>query len=270
MKLAVFYDHVLRGAQQRGITVPEALRQVRDMGYTMLEVDLDHFDREKDLAEKLRAAGFGIANICCFLHFEEDAQKARQQQLIDTALRAGAARVMPIPGLFTGSGDADELQKMTAAMAQLVQAAQQAGLDITIEDYDNAQSPIRDSAGMLHFLQDQKALGVAFDTGNFRFAAEDVRAAFDKLKGRIRHVHVKDRALQDIAGESNKTALDGTKLYPCAVGDGVLPLEEIFASLRAVGYDRVLTVEHFDGADQMQLMARSAAYMHRHFAFDRE
>lgn len=267
MKLAFFYDHMLRAAEQRGISAEEALRKVRDMGYTMLEVDLDHFDADPDLAEKLRAAGFGIANICCFLHFEKDAQRERQQKLIDTALRAGAERIMPIPGLFTGENDEEELRKMTAAMADLVHLAQQAGLDITIEDYDNARSPIYGSDGMLHFLQDQKALGVAFDTGNFRFAGEDVLAAFDKLQDRIRHVHVKDRALKNIAGESNKTALDGTKLYPCAVGSGVLPLTEVFAKLRAIGYDRVLTVEHFDGADQMQLMAQSAAYMQRYFTF---
>lgn len=268
MKLAVFYDHVLRAAEQRGISVQEALRAVRAMGYTMLEVDLDHFDAEPDLAEKLGAAGFGIANICCFLHFEKDAQRERQQKLIDTALRAGAARVMPIPGLFTGANDEEERRRMVAAMAELVDRAREAGLDITIEDYDNARSPIYGSDGMLHFLTDQKALGVAFDTGNFRFAGEDVLTAFDKLQDRIRHVHVKDRALKNIAGASNKTALDGTKLYPCAVGDGVLPLKAVFDRLREIGYDRVLTVEHFDGADQMQLMAQSAAYMQRNFVFE--
>lgn len=268
MKLAVFYDHVLRAAEQRGLTAEQALQMVHDMGYTMLEVDLDHFDDDPALAEKLRTAGFGIANICCFLHFEKDAQHERQQKLIDTALRAGAARIMPIPGLFTGENDAEELQKMTKAMADLVLMAQQAGLDITIEDYDNARSPIYGSNGMLHFLQDQKVLGVAFDTGNFRFAGEDVLEAFDKLKDRIRHVHVKDRALENIAGESNKEALDGTKLYPCAVGSGVLPLTEVFAKLREIGYDRVLTVEHFDGADQMQLMAQSALYMKQYFKFE--
>jgi len=268
MKLSVFYDHVLRAAEQRGLTLEEALRRVRDMGYTMLEVDLDHFDDDPMLAEKLHAAGFGVANICCFLHFERDAQRERQQRLIDTALRAGVARVMPIPGLFTGENDAEELQRMTRAMAELVQLAQAAGLEITIEDYDNARSPIYGSTGMLHFLQDQPALGVAFDTGNFRFAGEEVLTAFETLKGRIRHVHVKDRALENIAGESNKTALDGTQLYPCAVGDGVLPLKEVFAHLCAIGYDQVLTVEHFDGADQLQLMAQSAQYMKQHFSFD--
>ena len=63
MKLAVFYNHVLRAAEQRGLTAEQALQMVHDMGYTMLEVDLDHFDDDPALAEKLRTAGFGIANI---------------------------------------------------------------------------------------------------------------------------------------------------------------------------------------------------------------
>ena len=269
MKLAVFYDHVLRAAEQMGVSIEQALQTVRGMGYTMLEADLDHFDADPALMEKLRAAGFGIANICCFLHFERDDEYARGQRLIDTALRGGAERIMPIPGLFSAENDAAELDRMTASMASLVERAQKAGLDITIEDYDNARSPIHSTRGMLHFLSDQPALGVSFDTGNFRFAAEDVLDAFEKLKDRIRHVHVKDRALKNMAGESNKLALDGTKLYPCAVGEGVLPLETVFNRLKGLQYNRVLTVEHFDGDDQMRLMAQSAAYMQQHFSFDK-
>jgi len=268
MKLAVFYDHVLRAAEQRSLPLPEVLRRVRKMGYTLLEVDFDHLEADPALADKLRAAGFGIANICCYFSFEKEADRGRMQRLIAAAKQAGAPRVMPIPGLYTEKSNPAELARMTSAMAQLTSMAQATGLTITLEDYDHPLSPIYDSKGLLHFLRDQEALGVAFDTGNFRFANEDVLSAFHALKERIRHVHVKDRALAPCCGESNRTALDGTPLYPCAVGAGVLPLRDVFALLKGIGYDQVLTVEHFDADDQLQAMADSARFMHRHFTFE--
>ena len=266
MKLSVFFEHIQRAAEQRGFSLEESLRAVRDMGYTMVEMDYDILAEDPAILPALREAGLGISNICCFFRFDSDPQHKRMQALVKQAAESGARQIMPIPGFYAQAGQqAAELERMLSAMQELAALAQEAGLAVTIEDFDNIASPIRDCAGIRWFLDRVPGLGVTFDTGNFRFCGEDVLSAFDALSDRIVHVHLKDRAWDARYGASNLTAMDGTALHPCALGYGEIPFDRIFEQLRRIGYAETLTVEHFNCEDQLTALWESAEFVKKHW-----
>ncbi len=264
MILSVFFSHIQEAAKQRDISLTDALNAARHMGYSMAEIDFDALNGDPSILPALREAGMGISSIYCFFSFEQQEQTDRIHALVKLAASSGAKHVMPIPGFHhakTEEGRATELDRMLSGMKTLTEVAVEAGLTVTIEDFDSAASPIRNSRGMRCFLDRIPSLKVTFDTGNFRFSGEDELTAFDALKERIAHVHLKDRALTDQFGAEALTALCGTALYPAPVGSGVIPMTEILNRLRGIGYEGILTVEHFGARDQLTCMKCSAEYL---------
>jgi len=268
MKLSVFYDHILNAAKQQNTPVSDVLARARRMGYSMVE--LDYVNLNDDVFALLQAADMGIASLYGFFRFDTQPQPDQICAIIDTALRYGVRRIMPIPGFYSGNETArgNEFARMLDGMKELTSRAHQAGLTVTIEDFDSIGSPIRDSAGMNEFIRRLPHLYATFDTGNFSLSGEDTRSAFEALKDRIAHVHLKDRSLSSEFGTHRLTAMDGTIMYPCPVGSGFIPMEEIFAALREISYDGVLSVEHFGADDQLLCMEKSAEYVRSFFEFD--
>ena len=154
-----------------------------------------------------------------------------------------------------------ELERMLTSMEVLVGEAKKAGITVTIEDYDSADSPIRCSSFMLRFLDRIPELFATFDTGNFRFSAEPEEEAFRALSSRIAHVHLKDRTAAPDYGDHPLTAMDGAPLYPCPVGSGMIPMDWIFTQLKAMNYDGALVTEHFGCRDTLAAMKQSADYI---------
>lgn len=271
MKLSVFFDHIAKAAEQQGISLQEMLLRARMMGYSQVEMDFDALLAAPEIFDDLRTTGMEVSSIYCFFKFEQDSQQERRRALVAEALRVGAKKIMPIPGFYSTDDPAQreaERSRMMMAMWALMSEAQQAGLTVTIEDYDDEPSPIRNSEGMRYFLERLEGLQVTFDTGNFRYSGEDEMQAFDALKDKIVHVHLKDRALEVHPEEKNKIAMDGTVMYPSPTGKGVVPMERIFAGLKGIGYDGSLVVEHFDSADMQANMQASADFVKRYFKFD--
>ncbi len=262
MKLAVFYDHIVQAAEQRGISVSEALVRVREMGYSMAEFDFGALNEETYAL--ITAAGLEISSIYCFFDFDREPQRELIRALVESAVRFGARRIMPIPGFFHGETDdarREELDRMLSSMKELTDLAAQNGLTVTIEDFDSANSPIRDTRGMNVFLDRLPSLQATFDAGNFRYSMENEFSAFEALKARIAHVHLKDRSLLNGSGDSPVTAMDGIRLYPCPVGSGFIPIRELLLKLTGIGYDGVLVCEHFGARDQLACMEQSVRFV---------
>jgi len=150
-----------------------------------------------------------------------------------------------------------ELSRMVRGMKRLSELAKENGLTLTIEDYDDAMSPIATIGGMKIFLDAIPDLKVAFDTGNFAFSGDDVLDAKRELLNRTKHVHLKDRLWSRTGTGDPKECPDGTLLWPCAVGDGDLPIKEILQELRAIGYDGYAMAEFFGAASYAELIEKS-------------
>ena len=60
MKLAIFWDHIRQAARQQDMPLPEMLRRVRALGYSLVELDLADLQADPSIAEQLRAADMGV------------------------------------------------------------------------------------------------------------------------------------------------------------------------------------------------------------------
>lgn len=263
MELSVFYCHVTEAAKQMQTPVETLFPRLRDRGYTQFEVDFSELQADPALAHRLQEEGFSVSSMPCFFDFASAPQTERVHALVETAVKAGIRKIMPIPGFLQQDPalhDA-QLQRMLAGTACLMEEAARAGLLVSMEDFDNLQSPIRDSAHLFDFLNAFPSLQVTFDTGNFCFAGEDVLSAFDALRGRIAHVHLKDRCDAPRYGKNCQHTVSGASLYPCPVGKGFLPMKKILRLLQESGYDASLTVEHFGVDAQWDSLCASAAFV---------
>ena len=263
MKLGIFYHHVREAAKAEGVSIGEMLDYVKSLGIDYLEMDMDNASDIEGTASLVKEHGFTASNICVMYPWQKDASEMLEGVQIRMAKAFGADKIMPIPGLYTGedSEKVKELDRMIDGMSALSDKAKEVGLSICIEDYDNALSPIASMEGMKFFCDYVPDLKVAFDTGNFEFYCEDAWEAYELLKDKIIHVHLKDRAQKKVTEGHPKEKLDHSFMYPCAVGDGDIPVAKIVKDLLRSGYDGIFTIEHYDVEDYKTAITRSVAYL---------
>ena len=263
MKIAVFYNHVKDAAKQQNVSVDEMLAYVSSLGYEYIEMEYKEEGAGPELYEKFQKYGLKVSSVWGNYHWQDGQDDMDGFRHLKVAKEMHSELVMPIPGFFTGDPEKkeEELENMYRGMRILVEEAKKMGLTAVIEDYDNGLSPIGTAAGMHGFCERIPDLRVAFDTGNFAFNADDTKAAYELLKGDgIVHMHLKDRSLVPTGGIP-KTAVDGTVLYPCSVGKGIMPIQEIVADLEKKEYNGIYAAEFFEAADYKQAIKESMDFL---------
>ena len=263
MKYSVFYHHICRAAEELGCSVDDMLAKIHAWGIRFVELDRDAVGAEEAdmiaLSQRLACHGLAPSSIYGFYDWgKPDDRPAADDLLIRQAELMGCSRIMVIPSFYTDVKDEErcriEKARMIAGMQEMVKLASAKGLTVTIECFDDARSPIATIAGMAEFLQAVPELMVTLETGNFIFSGDDILQAQRLFRERVRHVHLKDRYLLSKAPQPERltgdpvTAVTGEVLYPCAVGQGHIPMAEVIGNLAAQGYDGVMTIEHFGAA----------------------
>lgn len=266
-RIATFYDHILDIARQENIFPVEAMKLARQMGVELLEASANNvLGREDEVGQELAMADLGLSAIPAYFDFGRDQDVERQAApILEAAQYLGAPKLLVIPG-FWGQEDSPQqreeaAQRMVQCVARLGELALGYGVSLVMEEYDNELSPIATAQGVRRFVDGCPGLACAFDTGNFRFAAQDLGEAYQLLGDSIGHVHLKDRSYTQRNGEGAKTALDGVDLYPAPVGGGDLPLEEVMALLKRDGYDGVYTIEHYGANRCLEYLEQSVAWV---------
>ena len=249
-KIATFYDHIVDISRQENMFVVDALKLARELGVEAVEASANNIlGREDEFGQEIAMADMEISAIPAYFHFERDTDVKRQAApILEAAQFLGAPRLLVIPGFWEEGASPQEREAQTAQM-------------VAMEEYDNELSPIATMEGVRRFLDGCPALSCAFDTGNFRFANQAVGDAYQLLRDRIGHVHLKDRSYTQHNGEGAKTALDGVNLYPAPVGGGDLPLEDILAQLKRDGYDGIYTIEHYGANHALEYLKDSVAWV---------
>lgn len=267
LKLATFYDHIRDIARQEQISAAQAMHLAREAGVEALEVSSVNLEAEgtEAIGRALEEAGLGVSAIPAYLNFGRDSDVERQVlPLLESAGALGTDKIMVIPGFFAPEDSPAAREEQTVRMEEginrMADLAAGRGISLVMEDYDNETAPFSTMEGLRRFLDHCPGLSCAFDTGNFRYMGQDVRAAYDLLRDRIGHVHLKDRAYASFGGEPARTAVDGTDLYPCPVGSGSLPLSEILTRLREDGYSGFCTLEHYDSQHMLDYLRQSASW----------
>ena len=268
MKLSVFFDHVLQAREQTGKSVEELLVGVKAAGIDAVEMNLAYLCEHEEVLDLLAKNDLKVSCIYEFYdmgHYDET-EKARRH--VETAVKVGAKRILVVPGFLSG-GASEEMQKampsaeriteffekndeikgMAKGLSFVARLGKEQGVTVTVEDFDDRNSPLAGMYGIRWFLQQVRSLMYTLDTGNFLFYGETVSDAFELLKDRVVHIHCKDRSPENHASVQT--------------GTGYIPFAEILEKLKFQQYDGYLAIEHFDVEGQEECMRGSAEFLRR-------
>lgn len=263
MKISVFYDHILQAAEQTGKSLAELLQGVRISGIEAVEINMSYLCEHEETYSLLKEASLHISCVYEFYEMDHKDEKEKAKKHIGTALKAGAGKILVVPGFLSEDevkvmkdcvtdyertaeffDNNEKVLRMAEGLADIVKLGIDAGVTVTVEDFDDAKSPLSSVNGLLWFFKHIPQLKCTFDTGNFIIHGEDVMMALEILKERIVHVHCKDRGEESVA-----------------VGDGYIPINIVINKIKESGYDGYLAIEHFDAHDQEMCMRKSAQFL---------
>lgn len=268
MNLSVFFDHVLQAKEQTGKSVEELLAGVKAAGIDAVEINLSYLCEHEEVLGLLAQNNLGVSCIYEFYDMGrcDETEKARRH--VETAVKAGAKRILVVPGFLFGEASeqmqkampvqeniaaffehTEEIKHMAEGLSYVARLGKEKGVTVTVEDFDDRNSPLAGMYGIRWFLQQVPELYYTLDTGNFLFYGENVMEAFELLKDRIAHVHCKDRNPENYASVQT--------------GTGYIPYAEILNKLKAQQYDGYLAIEHFDVEGQEECMRGSAEFLRR-------
>ena len=242
-RISIFFDHVAEMARQENISIREAAQRVRQLGVEGIDVRVTMSDSQLTMLDEL---GFQNASAIADINFVKGEQPDAVRQAIDFMKRRGYKRLLVIPGLLPENATPGLLDEVGKRMAAFVKEASKEGIDVMVEDYDNARSPCYNTQSLDRLFAASPQLNHVFDTGNYLFCGEEVMTALRHFRPRIHHVHLKDRkAMRDHAS--------------LPVGTGIVPLKEVVAELLRSGYDGWFTIEHFGAPSMLDYATQSVA-----------
>ncbi|HEU5115885.1 MAG TPA: sugar phosphate isomerase/epimerase [Isosphaeraceae bacterium] len=190
-------------------------------------LDLDESDHA-DFQALLNSRGFGlsaigspIGKISVVDPFKP--HLARFQIALDLAERYGTPNIRVFSFyLPEGSDPATHRDEVMSRMSELAERALRRGVTLVLENekgiYGDTAERVADIIDTVH----SPALGVAFDPANYVEVGQPIMPAWERLKGRVVHFHVKDY-------DKNTH-----KNVPAGQGDGQIP--ELIADAVGHGY----------------------------------
>lgn len=186
---------------------------------------------------------------------------------IDTAAEIGAPSIMIVPLPIDGLNDRDASRKAWCEfLPELEPFALNAGIDLTIENYEGAASPFVKASELLEAKAAAPSLKFTFDIGNAALGEDPVLTA-KQLAGSIAFCHFQDWNLLDSEEPNCIHGLDGRFYTKTLVGEGILDTPAVIRQLHADGYDGYIDIEYvgrqYTPADGV---AKAAKYLKEQFA----
>jgi sugar phosphate isomerase/epimerase len=232
-QVSVFADHIKEVARQQKISFKEAAQKVFDLGCTGADVPVNN-DAEYQYA--LDEIGFRHSCVIAHIDFCHGDKENETAQTLKFMRENNYNKVLLVPGSMEKNATSADYEQLYKRIGRFVSLAKSEGMEVVVEDYDNAQSPCFNTRLLDRMFTAIPDLGLNCDTGNFLACGEDLLEAANHFYGKVRHVHLKDR----------KSATDLTSV---AVGTGVIPVETFITRLLATGYKGWLTLECFGVKD---------------------
>lgn len=220
-----------------------------ELGLDGADISVVHLEnRRADYLDTLRgqaeAAGIPIVGLVTYSDFTHPDRAERRRQIeelsanIQVAARLGASFLRVTagqahPGVERSDGIAWAVQGLTACLAQ----AAGVGVKLVYENHSigYAWTHFDFSYPANIFLEivtrtEGTGLGVLYDTANTLSRGDDPLEVLEKIKHRVDVIHVND-------------ILRAGHFEPVLVGTGVAPIEAIFKTMRAVGFDGWICLE---------------------------
>lgn len=255
MKISMFYDHVVSAAQKEGTGIEEMIEKIMSLGFSGLEIDYSFFNN--DLVKRIRASGIKTSSVYILCDRKSIDSKSEKERFLCDAAELGSRKVMIVPKLIKNQ----EIKKTVEELQEICALAKLYGIKVTVENFDYYDSPCCGVEKLRNILDCVPDLGWTFDTGNFIYCGQDALEAFEILKDRLSHCHIKDRRLTPLSeNDKGSLTLDGKMVYPSPAGDGILRVEECLTAVKKRGYDDYIAIEHFGTDEHWEYMCRDASW----------
>lgn len=254
MKISIFYDHIVSAAKQEGTETEEMLERAMSLGFSGLEIDYSFFN--SDLVKKVKASGMETSSVYILCDRKSIDSKSEKERFLHDAAAIGSRKVMIVPKLIQNR----EMKKTVEELQEICDLAGSYGIKVTVENFDYFDSPCCGVENLRSIFDCVPELGWTFDTGNFIYCGQDALEAFEVLKDRLSHCHIKDRRLTPLfEGDKGSLTLDGKTLYPSPAGDGILRIEDCLTAIKRQGYDDYIAIEHFGTDKHLAYMRQEAS-----------
>lgn len=242
--ISIFADHIEVMAKQKNITLKEAAQQMKELGYGGADVYVTIDEKKLKALDEA-----GLEHSCCIatIDFTKGDMAQEAKQAIDFMKAKHYDRVLLVPGLLP-KDDANALALTQERIRRFTECAEKEGLTVTVEDYDNPQSPCYNTEAIDKIIDASPLTGVTFDTGNFVYCQEDVMSTLEHFYGKIKHVHLKDRKSM-------------TDMGTTPIGKGCVPTKEFIIRMLATGYNGYFTAEFFGAKDMYSWAKESAEFI---------
>ena len=266
-RIATFYDHITDIAREENISMIEAMQAAKELGVCALEISQNNLvGKEDEVGRQLSQAGLGVSCVPAYFDFGKNLDvPAQSEAVLKAAQSIGATKMLVIPGFVEADASPEERELATVNMIdcidRLSELADKVGIMLTMEDFDNERAVFARIAEVRRFIDTCPGLYCCFDTGNFRHRAEDELEAYEALKHKIGHVHLKDRAYTPDYGAHGPVSADGKTLYPCPVGFGELAIDKLISLLEQDGYTGLYTVEHYGASPMLEVLRQSVEFV---------
>ncbi len=243
----------------------EVLPVLRDAGYDGIEpfvADPGKFDAE-GWAKEVERSGMSVVAVgtgplvfddgMSFTAPEESARRAaieRAKAAVRFAARLGAqVNIGKVRGELSATQPAVSWGWMRAALAEVCAEAAAQGIAVTLEPQGRPTiNNLNSTQGALEFVGEVGLpnFGLMLDTFHMAVEGEDIGAGFRAAaeRGALWHVHFADTARK-------------------APGEGSIDFAAAIAALRAVGYERAITLEIKQEPDALAAAQRAAAYLRK-------
>jgi sugar phosphate isomerase/epimerase len=241
--------------------VTEVLPALRDLGYTAIEPfvgDPAAFDADAWIAG-VKRSGLTVAAIgtgpvvfdhkLTFTDVDPVVRRAaidRAIAIVHFAARLGAqVNIGKLRGDLVAGDETRSRELMRAAFTEVCAVALPLGVTITLEPQNrtiiNNLNTTAESLAWLRALA-LPNLRLMLDVFHMHHEREDIAASFNSARGQLLHVHFADTERR-------------------APGEGQLAFPALIAQLRALGYDRCITIEIKQDPDSWSSARRSADFL---------
>ena len=253
MKKSIFFSHLLEISNKSLIPLESVLINARKTGIKGVDID---YDGLLQYGKEILKSKLKISCVYATFNFNNDNYADYALKFLSDAKSYKVKRVMIIP--LTENDDGNGLQNAIKGLTYVVTNAKRYKITVTLEPFDLDYCYTNSFNNLVTLLNEVDNLYLTFDTGNFLYDGVSLVDAFNKLNGKIKHVHLKDRVLSCLTnGDKPFTMKDGSVVYSCPVGEGILDIKNFILKLKQIKYKGFVTIEHNCVANQSEYYNKS-------------
>lgn len=228
---------------------------IKKMFQTAVDLKMDGIDFcffEKHDPKELRKMcdDYGIPPVCYTFrtNLNFDAPEQRREGVDACKWAFEAAVNLGCPNLMAPTGSSEmprdvSRQNWIEGLKEVMPFAEDAGVNMTIENFPGAGSPFVVASDVLEAINEVPGLKLTFDSGNAG-SGEDPVGSFKKCAPYVVHAHFKDWDIVDSETEGYRKMLDGKYYKSALIGEGDINNAGCLKAMIEAGYDGCINIEY--------------------------